>query len=128
MSDMREDLMESLIRQRASRKARSQALWKMSTQERVSAMRRGELTWGQLFEWARGARHEVPLIDGEFVFIAACTPEVAEAGWPQRQSRPPRALACKGVQHRATRFAPAPPCNPHSFCDSSSAPRSPSCS
>jgi hypothetical protein len=84
MGDMREDMMESLARQRASRKERSQALWKMSADERVAAMHRGELTWGQLFEWARGAKHEVPLIDGEFAFIAAYTPEVAEAKKPKQ--------------------------------------------
>jgi len=59
-------------------------LWKMSAEERVAAMWRGELTWGQLFEWARVAKHEVPLIDGEFAFIAAYTPEVAEAKKPKQ--------------------------------------------
>jgi hypothetical protein len=51
----------------------------MSAEGRRAAMWRGELTWGQLFEWAKLAPHEVPLINGEFAFIAAYTPEVAEA-------------------------------------------------
>jgi hypothetical protein len=76
---MSQQMMESLAAQRASRRERSQALWKMSAQERVSAMERGELTWGQLYEWASKARHEVPLINGEYAFIAAQTPEAAEA-------------------------------------------------
>jgi hypothetical protein len=76
---MSQQMMESLTAQRASRRERSQALWKMSAQERVSAMWRGELTWGQLYEWASKARHQVPLIDGEYAFIAAQTPEAAEA-------------------------------------------------
>ncbi|HEY5194674.1 MAG TPA: hypothetical protein VIJ39_12495 [Solirubrobacteraceae bacterium] len=79
MSDMREDMLQSLAKQRATKQERSQTLWKMTAKERVSAMRRGELTWGQLCEWAIKARHEVPLINGEYEFIAAYTPEVAEA-------------------------------------------------
>jgi hypothetical protein len=39
----------------------------------------GELTWGQLFEWGKRAPQEIPLIDGEWAFIALYTPEVAEA-------------------------------------------------
>jgi hypothetical protein len=58
MSDMREDMLQSLAKQRATKQERSQALWKMSADERVAAMRRGELTWGQLCEWAIKARHE----------------------------------------------------------------------
>jgi hypothetical protein len=41
-------------------------------------MRRGELTSGQLLEWAKRRPCEVPLVNGEFEFIAALTPEVAE--------------------------------------------------
>jgi hypothetical protein len=83
MSDMREDMLQSLAKQRATKRERSQALWKMSADERVSAMRRGELTWGQLCEWAIKARHEVPLINGEYEFIAAYTPEIADT--PERK-------------------------------------------
>jgi hypothetical protein len=50
----------------------------MSADERISAMRRDELTWGQLYEWASRAGYEVPLLNGEFEFIAAHTPEVAD--------------------------------------------------
>jgi hypothetical protein len=46
-------------------------------------MRRGELTWGQLCEWAQKAPAEVPLIDGEWAFIATFTPEVTEAKRPK---------------------------------------------
>ncbi len=45
MSDMREDMLKRLGKQRASKLERSKALWKMSADERVTAMRRGELTW-----------------------------------------------------------------------------------
>lgn len=56
----------------------SEALWAMTPAERQAAMWQGELTQAQLYEWAKRAREEVPLIDGEFAFIAAQTPEVAE--------------------------------------------------
>ncbi|MGH2878683.1 MAG: hypothetical protein ACRDK4_03630 [Solirubrobacteraceae bacterium] len=50
----------------------------MTPEERVSAMRRGELSFWQLYNWAARAKHEVPLLNGEFEFIAISTPEVAE--------------------------------------------------
>lgn len=63
---------------------RSRELWRMSASERRAAMVRGELSWPQLWEWAKLAPHEVPLIDDEFAFIAIFTPEVAEADRPER--------------------------------------------
>ncbi|MGI8593500.1 MAG: hypothetical protein ACR2ML_03875 [Solirubrobacteraceae bacterium] len=57
----------------------SERLWALSAQERVSAMRRGELSLQQLCEWARRRPEEVPRLDGEYEFIALTTPEVAEA-------------------------------------------------
>ena len=53
-------------------------LWEMTAAEREAAMWRGELTWDQCAAWARRAPEEIPLINGEFAFIAAKTPEVAE--------------------------------------------------
>jgi len=55
-------------------------LWAMSHEERVSAMYAGELTQRQCFEWARREPDTVPLLDGEFWFIAVLTPEVCENG------------------------------------------------
>ncbi len=54
-------------------------MWEMTVEQRIAAMRRGELTMTQLFAWASRCPDQVPLIDGEFEFIAAFTPEVAEA-------------------------------------------------
>lgn len=54
-------------------------LWSMTPAEREAAMWRGDLSWTQLFAWAQRAPDEVPLINGEFAFIAAKTPEAAEA-------------------------------------------------
>jgi hypothetical protein len=77
--DMAQYMIRALRDEQERRKPASEALWNMSPRERVAAMRRGELTWWQLCEWANRARHEVPLINDEYEFIAAFTPEVAEA-------------------------------------------------
>lgn len=55
----------------------------MSAAEREAAMWRGELTWGQLYEWAKRAPREVPLINDESAFIAMLTPEYTEARRPK---------------------------------------------
>lgn len=73
-----------LTEQRAARRAPTrdaqlQRLWSMTPAERVTAMRAGRLTPDQLSAWARRRPHEVPLLNGEFEFIAITTPEVAEA-------------------------------------------------
>lgn len=62
----------------AKRKERSDELWRMSPEERVAAMRRGELARWQLYEWAARRPREVPLLNDEFEFIALYTPEVAD--------------------------------------------------
>jgi hypothetical protein len=80
---MAREMMERLEATRVVRRERSLALWALSAAEREVAMRRGELTWGQLCEWAQKESAEVPLIDGEWTFIAAFTPEVAEAKRPK---------------------------------------------
>ncbi len=51
----------------------------MTTDERVSAMWRGELAWSQLQEWTARAPHEVPRIGEEWAWIAMLEPEWAEA-------------------------------------------------
>jgi hypothetical protein len=47
-----------------------QALWAMSAAERVAAMRAGTLSRHQLFAWAARRPGEVPIVNGEFAFIA----------------------------------------------------------
>ena len=56
----------------------SRQLWSMTPTERVTAMRAGRLTFDQLNEWTRKRPNEVPLLNGEFEWIAIKTPEVAE--------------------------------------------------
>ncbi len=54
-------------------------LWSMTPTERVTAMYAGRLTLDQLGAWSRRYPKEVPLLNGEFWFIAITTPEIAEA-------------------------------------------------
>ena len=53
-------------------------LWAMTHDERCAAMYAGELTMRQCFAWARRAPTDIPVLDGEFWFIAIHTPEVAD--------------------------------------------------
>lgn len=54
-------------------------LWALTPDERVVAMRTGRLSLKLCAHWASVAAHEVPLLDGEWEFIARHTPEVADA-------------------------------------------------
>ena len=76
--NLADTIMERLAAQRASRAELSRALWAMSAGEREAAMRRGTLTSTQLLEWARRRPDEVPTINGEWAFIAAGIPEIAD--------------------------------------------------
>ena len=69
---------ELLARTSAERDARLEALWRMAPNERIAAMRRGDLTMEQCCAWAARYPHQVPVINGEFEFIAAYTPEACE--------------------------------------------------
>jgi hypothetical protein len=71
-------VLELLTRTEAERDARLRPLRRMTPTERVTAMRRGELTIEQCCAWASRNPGQVPLINGEFEFIAAYTPEVCE--------------------------------------------------
>ena len=53
-------------------------LWAMSPSERVAAMRRGELNLLQCAAWAARYPDQVPLLNGEFEYLAAFTPEACE--------------------------------------------------
>ena len=51
-------------------------LWAMSPSQRVAAMRRGELNMRQCCAWSARHPEQIPLLEGEFEFLAAYTPEV----------------------------------------------------
>ena len=54
-------------------------LWAMTPDERVQAMRAGRLSLRLCLHWASRRPQEVPLLNGEWEFIAVSTPEVADA-------------------------------------------------
>ena len=62
----------------ASAQERREVFWRMSSVERVALMRAGELTLKECCQWAARAPQEVPIVNGEFEFIAAFTPEACE--------------------------------------------------
>ena len=61
-----------------SAQERREVFWRMSPVERVALMRAGELTLKECCEWAARAPHEVSIVNGEFEFIAAFTPEACD--------------------------------------------------
>ena len=82
LSSIRPDRPDSPSRSAAAEQNRLEEqlrrLWAMSPSERVAAMRRGELNMRQCCAWAGRHADQVPLLNGEFEFIAAYTPEAAE--------------------------------------------------
>jgi hypothetical protein len=50
----------------------------MTPTQRVTAMRRGELSLEQCAAWAARYPEQVPQINGEFEYLAAFTPEVRD--------------------------------------------------
>lgn len=54
-------------------------LWAMTPDERVQAMRAGRLSLALCLHWASRRPREVPLLDGEWEFIAISTPEAADS-------------------------------------------------
>lgn len=49
---------------------RARRMWAMQPAERVQAAEQGQLSLGEMLQWARRAPYEVPVVDGEFFFIA----------------------------------------------------------
>lgn len=74
----RRDMAEQTVTERRARQARLRSLWELTASERVAAMRRGELTLEQCAAWAARYPEQVPLLDGEFEYLAAFTPEARE--------------------------------------------------
>jgi hypothetical protein len=52
--------------------------WRLSPRERVALLRAGELTLKECCQCAARSLREVPVVNGEFEFIAAFTPEACE--------------------------------------------------
>jgi hypothetical protein len=69
---------DELARVERERDARLRSLWQLSVPQRIAAMRRGELTYEQLAAWTARHPDQVPMLNGEFEWISAKTPEAAE--------------------------------------------------
>ena len=69
---------EHLARLERARRGRLRSLWQMSVEQRIAAMRRGELTLEQLAAWSARHPDQVPKVNNEFEWIAIKTPEVCE--------------------------------------------------
>ena len=62
----------------ATRSERGATLRRLGHEGRLAAYRRGEFDLDTCCLWASRYPHEVPLLNGEFEFIAVSTPEVCE--------------------------------------------------
>jgi hypothetical protein len=71
-------LLDHCFEQLNQRDARLRSLWQMTPAQRVAAMRRGELTLEQCCAWASRYPEQVPLLNGEYEYLAIHTPEVCE--------------------------------------------------
>jgi hypothetical protein len=80
-----EELFPSLPRLDRGWEERKQRLMALTAEERVVAMRAGQLSYRELCYWSATRPDEVPRITtgdspgGEFVWLAAFSPEIAEA-------------------------------------------------
>jgi hypothetical protein len=71
-------LINQIVNDLKGRDARLRALWEMTPAQRVAAMRRGTLTLEQCAAWAARHPDQVPLLNGEFEYLARLTPEACE--------------------------------------------------
>ena len=71
-------LIDHTLESLRARDGRLRALWQMTVAQRVAAMRRGELTLEQCSAWAARYPEQVPLLNGEFEYLALLSPEVCE--------------------------------------------------
>jgi hypothetical protein len=53
-------------------------LWEMSVEQRVQAMREGGLSLEQCAAWAARYPEQVPMLNGEFEYLAAFTLQARE--------------------------------------------------
>jgi hypothetical protein len=71
-------LLEQLAHAETARLSRLRGLWEMTPAQRSAAMRAGQLTLEQLAAWSARHPDQVALLNGEFAWLAAKTPEVCE--------------------------------------------------
>jgi hypothetical protein len=56
----------------------------MTAAQRLHSATTGQLTLGELLRWAARHPHEVPLVNGEFFFIAQFMPDAEPAEAPRK--------------------------------------------
>jgi hypothetical protein len=66
---------------------RLRRLWQMNVEQRIAAMRRGELTYRELAAWSGRHPEQIPLLNGEFEWLATHTPEACEPSSPHAHPR-----------------------------------------
>jgi hypothetical protein len=71
-------LIDQIFQDLDARGARLRTLWQMTAAQRIAAMRRGALSLEQGAGWAARHPEQIPLLNGEFEYIAELTPEVCE--------------------------------------------------
>jgi hypothetical protein len=69
---------EQILQSARERAERLLPVWEMSVEQRVQTMRKGELSLEQCAAWAARYPEQVPLLNGEFEYLAAFTPEARE--------------------------------------------------
>jgi hypothetical protein len=75
-------------------------LWAMTPDERVRAMHAGELSMRLCLHWASRRPSEVPLVNGEFAFVATRPRSPMTAG--SASSSPSRSFAARPAQDAAS--------------------------
>ena len=83
-------------------------MWAMTPAQRRQAAERGQLSLGEMLNWASRRPHEVPIVNGEFFFITAYladttttedSPRDAQAFWDGEYTpmpQLPRSAAAEG--------------------------------
>jgi hypothetical protein len=71
-------LIDQIFQDLDARGARLRTLWQMTAAQRIAARRRGVLSLDLCAAWAARHPEQVPLLNGEFEYIAVLTPEVCE--------------------------------------------------
>jgi hypothetical protein len=73
---------EALLAKTPEQIEASRQLWLMTSQERVAAFWRGDLTFEQCLEWGRRRPDEPPRVNGEFAHIYITTADYLERPCP----------------------------------------------
>lgn len=98
-----EELFPGLPRIDREWQARKQRLMALTANQRIAAMRAGHLSYRELCHWSAVAPDEVPIVStgsglagGEFEWIAAFAPDIAEARDPVQE---PLKLDAAAIEH-----------------------------